>query len=65
MQIFTRYLACALAIAMLAVTSTNVAKADFIIAFDQDDFDVNPVFSNVTTFSFEILVSEVFWGRSL
>ena len=60
MQIFTRYLAGALAIAMLAVTSTNVAKADFIIAFDQDDFDVNPVFSNVTTFSFEILVSEVF-----
>ena len=60
MRIFTRYLSGAITIAMLAVLSSNVAKADFTIAFDQDDFDVNPVFSNVGTFSFEILVSEVF-----
>jgi hypothetical protein len=59
MPIFARYLIRALAIATL-ILPTSVAKADFTIAFDQDDFVVNPIFSDVGTFSFEILVAEVF-----
>lgn len=58
-MICTRYLVRTIAIASL-ILSTNVAKADFTIAFDQSDFGVTPVFSDVTTFSFEILVAEVF-----
>ena len=59
MIICARFIVRGFAIALL-IFSTNVAKADFIIYFDQDDFGVNPVFSDVATFSFEILVAEVF-----